>query len=244
MIAMIFAAGLGTRLAPLTDDRPKALVEFNGRTMLENVAAKLVNAGCSRLIVNVHHFPQMMKEYIASHDFGVEVGISDESEMLLDTGGGIWKARTLLKNEPHLILYNVDIFCDIDIIKMYDRHVNSGSLATLAVMERKSTRNLIFDDTMQLCAWRNLTTGESKTSRPYDEATSHPLAFSGISIVDCGIFNKITERGKFSLTDLYLRLAKTEKIHGYLHAGKWADLGSIDKLAAAKKLFFNSTSQE
>jgi len=235
MIAMIFAAGLGTRLEPLTNDRPKALVNFNGRTMLENVAEKLVLAGCERLIINVHHFPEMMKDFIHRHDFGAETLISDESDMLLDTGGGMLKAREFLESEPHFILYNVDIDCDIDLDVMYSSHICSGALATLAVMDRQSTRNLIFDRSMQLCAWRNNTTGEMKYSRPIDVGNGRAAAFSGISIASSEIFKYITETGKFSITDLYLRLAKTEQIDGYLHSGRWADLGTVEKLRAAEE---------
>ena len=130
---MIFAAGLGTRLAPLTNDRPKALVEFNGKTMLENVAQKLVLAGCDRLVINVHHFSDMMKDFIKSHDFGAEVFISDETDMLLDTGGGMMKAREFLEVEPHFILYNVDFYCDLNIETMYINHIQSGAMATIAV---------------------------------------------------------------------------------------------------------------
>ena len=234
MIAMIFAAGLGTRLAPLTDNKPKALVEFNGKTMLENVAQKLVAAGCDRIVVNVHHFPQMMKDFIHSHDFGAEVLISDETDMLLETGGGMLKAREFLESEPHFILYNVDVDCDLDINMMYNTHVQSGALATLAVMERNSTRSLIFDGSMRLCAWRNNITGESKISLEPFNGNGRALAFSGISVASSEIFDLTTETGKFSITDLYLRLAKSELIEGYLHGGRWADLGSVEKIRAAE----------
>lgn len=231
---MIFAAGLGTRLAPLTNNSPKALVEFNGRTMLENAAEKLVKAGCCRLVVNIHHFAPQMKEFLKTHDFGAEVLISDESEFLLDTGGGILKAEKLLEKEEDTLLYNVDIFSDLDIGALLKFHKDSRALATLAVKDRESTRKLIFDNNMQLCAWKNFTTGEEKISRKYSEGKE--LAFSGISVVNKSIFQKITETGKFSITNLYLRLAKTEKIYGFVHSGIWADLGSIEKLKAAKKL--------
>ena len=240
---MIFAAGLGTRLAPLTDNKPKALVEFNGKTMLENAVQKLVGAGCDKLVINVHHFPQMMKDFIHSHDFGAEVMISDETDMLLETGGGMLKAREFLETEPHFILYNVDVDCDIDIETMYINHIQSGALATLAVMDRQSTRSLIFDSSMRLCAWRNNLTGESKISWTPFNGKGRALAFSGISIASSGIFDLITETGKFSITDLYLRLAKSELIEGYIHEGRWADLGSVEKLRAAEKIILNSTSQ-
>jgi NDP-sugar pyrophosphorylase family protein len=240
MIAMIFAAGLGTRLAPLTDNKPKALVEFNGRTMLENAAQKLVNAGCDKLVVNVHHFPEMMKDFIKTHDFGAEVIISDETDMLLETGGGMLKARKYLEDEPHFILYNVDVDCDIDIATMYINHIQSGALATLAVMDRKSTRSLIFDSSMRLCAWKNNITGETKISWKPFNGEGRALAFSGISVASNLIFDLTTETGKFSITDLYLRLAKSELIEGYIHAGRWADLGSVEKIRAAEQIIKSS----
>ena len=241
---MIFAAGLGTRLAPLTDNTPKALVKFNGKTMLENVAEKLVKAGCDQLVVNVHHFPQMMKDFILSHDFGVKVSISDESDMLLDTGGGLLKARPLLQSEPHLILYNVDVDCDIDINMMYTSHIQSGAMATLAVMDRKSSRSLIFDSSMRLFGWHNNNTGESKITWQPNYCEGRALAFSGISVVSSEIFDLITETGKFSITDLYLRISKSELIEGYIHSGRWADLGTVEKLRAAEQaVMLNNTSQ-
>ena len=238
MQAMIFSAGLGTRLAPLTDNKPKALVDFLGKPMLENVAKKLIKAGCNRLIINVHHFPEMICDFIAAHNnFGVDVVISNEKDQLLDTGGGILKIKDELSKEQDFILYNVDIACDIDIKAIYDYHKKSQNLATLAVKNRKSTRNLIFDNNMQLCGWRNLTTGETKIARPFNEKDCNPLAFSGISVVSSNIFPLITETGKFSITNLYLRLASSENIGGYIHDGLWADLDTVEKLKAAEKLF-------
>ena len=233
---MIFAAGLGSRLAPLTDNKPKALVEFQGRTMLENVAAKLVKAGCNRLIINVHHFAPVMKRFIESHDFGAEVFISDETDFLLDTGGGILKAQKLLEKEEDTLLYNVDIFSDLDINGILKYHVENQNLATLAVKDRESTRKLVFDSQMRLCAWKNFTNGEKKISREYSDDDVKELAFSGISVINKSIFSKITETGKFSITNLYLRLASSEKVCGYLHGGIWADLGTVEKLKAAEKL--------
>ncbi len=237
MIAMIFAAGLGTRLAPLTDNKPKALVDFMGKTMLENVAGRLVEAGCDRLVINIHHHPGMMMDFIKSHDWGADVMISDESDCLLDTGGGILKARDLLSREEHFVMYNVDIACDIDIRKMADHHIHSGNIATLAVKDRYSTRKLTFDNDMKLCAWQNITTGEKKISREFSENGAHSYAFSGISMASREIFPLITETGKFSITNLYLRLAADGKIGGYLHNGLWADLGTIEKLRKAEEIF-------
>ena len=236
MIAMIFAAGLGSRLAPLTDHRPKALVEFQGKTMLENAARKLTGAGFNRLVINVHHHAGMMMDFIKSHDLGAEVMISDESDFLLDTGGGILKARRLLSSEPDFLMYNVDIACDMDISALVSHHRNSGNLATLAVMDRYSTRKLAFDSGMNLCEWHNITTGEKKIARPSADHLTD-FAFSGISMANREIFGLITETGKFSITDMYLRLAQEHRIGGYAHGGLWADLGTTEKLAKAGELF-------
>ena len=237
MQAMIFAAGLGTRLAPLTDNKPKALVNFLGKTMIENAAAKLVAEGCNRLIINVHHFADKMCEFIKTHDFNAEVLISDESDFLLDTGGGILKAQELLKNEENTILYNVDIASNIDINALYDFHKKNSCIATLAVKDRQSTRKLIFNDDNQLCGWKNYTSGEEKISRSFDSKLAKEYAFSGVSVISREIFSKITEQGKFSITNLFLRLAATEKIRGFLHSGFWADLGTKEKLEKAEKEF-------
>ncbi|MCQ2250860.1 MAG: nucleotidyltransferase family protein [Bacteroidales bacterium] len=237
MIAMIFAAGLGTRLAPLTDHRPKALVKFLGKTMLENVADRLTDAGCDRLVINLHHHAAMMKYFIGSHTFGAPVSVSDETDMLLDTGGGMLKAREILESEPHFILYNVDVACDIDIRALYNHHLKSGNIATLAVKDRQSTRKLVFNSQMDLCAWKNYTSGESKISRSLSPSQSLEYAFSGISVVSREIFPLIQESGKFSITDLFLRLAASHKIGGYLHDGLWADLGTVEKLQQAKLMF-------
>lgn len=237
MIAMIFAAGLGTRLAPLTNNRPKALVNFLGKTMLENAAEKLARAGYDRIVVNVHHHPDMMKDFIKSHNLGAEILISDESDLLLDTGGGILKAKDLLMHEDNFLMYNVDIACDIDLGELSDYHIKSGNLATLAVKDRNSTRKLVFDSGMNLCAWQNLTSGETKISRPFSDEASKSFAFSGISMASREIFPLITETGKFSITNMYLRLAEKHKIGGYVHEGLWADLGTTEKLTKAEELF-------
>lgn len=237
MIAMIFAAGLGTRLAPLTNNRPKALVDFMGKTMLENAAQKLSRAGYDRIVVNVHHHPDMMKNFIKSHDLGAEIIVSDESDMLLDTGGGILKARQWLETEDDFLMYNVDIACDIDLKELTYHHLQSGNLATLAIKDRYSTRKLIFDGGMNLCAWQNITTGEIKKAKDFNGNDSRPYAFSGISMASREIFPLITETGKFSITNMYLRLAESQKIGGFVHGGLWADLGTTEKLMKAEEIF-------
>ena len=238
MQAMIFAAGLGSRLAPLTNNKPKALVEFNGKPMLENVARKLINSGVNRLIINVHHFPDLIIDYIKNSNWGVDVSISDERDFLADTGGGMLKAKDLLSNEDNFILYNTDVACDIDIKNLWDYHLQSGNLATLSVKNRNSSRKFIFDKENRLCGWKNFNTLQVKMSRDIDGEPNY-LAFGGISVVNKRIFNLITQTGKFSITDVFLQLAKNEPIYGVEYNGFWADLGSVEKLEAAEKEFKN-----
>ena len=236
MQAMIFAAGLGTRLAPFTDNRPKALVNFNGRPMLENVAEKLIKSGVNRLVINVHHFPDMVIDFIKSRSWDAEVFISDERDFLLDTGGGMLKARDLLSGEENFLLYNTDIVCDLDVRQLWDAHVQANNLATLSVKDRNSTRKFVFDSDFRLCGWKNFTTSQLRMSR---EVESEPrfLAFSGISVISSRIFDLITETGKFSITDVFLRLAASEKICGVPYSGFWADLGTVEKLSIAEREF-------
>ncbi|MCQ2973256.1 MAG: nucleotidyltransferase family protein [Bacteroidales bacterium] len=237
MEAMIFAAGLGTRLSPLTDTKPKALVNFKGKTMLENAIEKIISAGFDRIIINVHHFSNMMKDFISNLKYDAEILISDESDCLLDTGGGILKAKNLLIKENNFLLYNVDIACNIDLKKLYNFHLNSDNIATLAIKYRNTSRKFIFDNNLQLCGWKNFNTNETKISKNFQEFNAKYLAFSGISVINSRIFDKITETGKFSITPLFLRLAKSEKIAGYIHSDCWADLGTIERLNEAEILF-------
>ena len=235
---MIFAAGLGTRLAPLTDNKPKALVEFQGKPMIENVIEKLVKAGFNRIIVNVHHFADMVCDFLKSKNFGAEILISDERDFLLDTGGGLLKARPLLENAPHTLLYNVDVFSTIDVKAMYDYHEKHGALATLAVKQRESDRKFIFDHLDMLGGWINTKTGEEITARPYVTNYAYQIPFCGISVVRKEIFPLITETGKFSIKDLYLRLAEHNRIISYSCGSDilWADLGTPEKIKAISEI--------
>jgi len=238
---MIFAAGLGSRLAPLTNTKPKALVDFLGKPMLENVVQRLKKSGFDRIIINVHHFANMMKEYINAKDFGIEVLISDETDCLLDTGGGILKAKNFLLKEEDTLLYNVDIYSDFDLQDFIRFHKQNHTLATLAVKDRETTRKLVFDQNMQLVKWKNYSTNQEIIARETSKENTKELAFSGISIINKRIFPLIEETGKFSITKLFLRLAQTEKILGFQHSGLWADLGTKEKLQSAEKLIYTCT---
>ncbi len=232
MKAMIFAAGLGTRLGRLTDDRPKALIEVNGITMLEHSARKLTGAGFTDMIVNIHHHPEMMLEEIEKlRGKGYALTVSDERSQLLDTAGGLYHAREFFAGEPFLG-YNVDEFTDIDLEEMYRQHTASGALATLAVRHRPGNRMLLVDGGRRLRGWRNnqtkeeiLTVGSRKN---LDE-----VGFSGIQVLSPGIFS-LMEEGIYSLTSLYLMLARSHLIMTYLHDyGYWFDAGtpaSLEKI--------------
>lgn len=226
--AMIFAAGLGTRLYPLTKDKPKALVEINGQPLLQTVIERIIAAGITDIVVNVHHFSQLVKDYLASHSFEADIRISDETDFLLDTGGGLKFAEQLLKTADHILLHNVDILSDIDLNRLIINHIENEALATLAVKERPTSRYLIFDKkTMQLCGWENVKTGETLESRCTDNPVK--LAFSGIHVVSKAIFPMIPSGKKISMTPLYVEMAKTQNIRGYLHQqDQWMDVGKYE----------------
>ena len=226
--AMVFAAGLGTRLYPLTKDRPKALVEIHGKTLLETVIQRIIDSGIRHIVVNVHHFSDLMKEYLASHPFDADIRISDETDFLLDTGGGLKFAEPLFGNARHILLHNVDILSTIDLNKLVDSHITSGAMATLAVRQRNTSRYLIFERaTMRLCGWENVKTGEKRMEVPCTDGV--PLGFSGIHVVRRDILDHIPSGQKLSMTPLYLDLAAQHPIYGYLHQnGQWMDVGKYD----------------
>jgi NDP-sugar pyrophosphorylase family protein len=236
MKAMILAAGLGTRLRPLTNDRPKALVEVAGRTMLEIALRRLKSAGVTAVIVNAHHFAGQIAEYLAAHgNFGMKIEISREEE-LLDTGGGLKKAAPFflsgVAGEPFL-LHNVDVLSAIDLKQMLRFHLEHDALATLAVQDRATSRSLLFDAQGQLCGRRAGLDGPPEQVRPAAEVQA--LAFSGIHVLSPRIFALMTEQGAFSIIDAYLRLASEgEKIVAFPAGGAyWRDLGRPESIAQA-----------
>lgn len=236
MKAFILAAGLGTRLYPFTSDRPKALVELKGKTLLERAIRKVSELEVSEIVVNVHHFGDQIINYLRENkNFGFPVTISEERDQLLDTGGAILKARPLLgENEPFL-LYNVDVLSSVNLPDFLNFHNINNGLATLSVRNRQTDRYLIFNPEMLLSGWRNTKTGEEKFSRTGTDLKD--FANSGIQIIRPEIFPLITESGKFSLIQLYLRLAKSEEIYGYLDTSElWMDLGKPDQLEEAAKI--------
>jgi NDP-sugar pyrophosphorylase family protein len=236
MRAMILAAGLGTRLRPLTEDRPKALVEVAGRTMLEIALARLRAAGIREVIVNVHHLADMVVEYLEANDnFGMRIEISRE-ETLLDTGGGLKKAGHFFLEagaEEPFIVHNVDVVSTIDLGRMVQFHCENRSLATLAVQSRRSLRYLLFDERLQLCGRRSGADSEAELVRP--SGRTEALAFCGVHVVSPRLFSKVTKEGVFSIIDCYLRLAGgEEKIVGFrADEYHWRDLGTPDKVRRA-----------
>jgi NDP-sugar pyrophosphorylase family protein len=235
--AMVLAAGLGTRLRPLTDNRPKALVEIAGRTLLEITLCRLRAFGISEVITNVHHFPEMIIEYLEKNEnFGMRIEISRE-EILLDTGGGLKKAAPFfLENsnsrEKPFILHNVDVLTTIDLGRLVDFHNQSQALATLAVQARKTSRYLLFDQQLQLCRRSG---SNQKTEMVRNPTQSEALAFSGIHVISPRIFSAMTEEGVFSIIDSYLRLAaQGERIVGFRSDEYyWRDLGRPENVARA-----------
>jgi NDP-sugar pyrophosphorylase family protein len=238
MRAMILAAGLGTRLKPLTDSTPKALIKIKDFTLLELQIRKLTSEGFDQIIINVHHFAEQIKNYLKQNNFfNCSIEISDESEELLDTGGSLKKASHFFSDGKPFLVYNVDILSNIDLNKLMEFHLASPSIATLAIQERKSSRKFLFDDKMILCGWEN--------KRSFEKIISHTsqtilteYSFSGVQIVDPGIFKYFPNKDVFSLIELYLAAAKKEKIIGYIHnEDLWIDIGKLENLDIAEKIF-------
>ena len=245
MKAMILAAGLGTRLRPLTNDRPKALVEIAGHTLLEIALNRLRSIGVQDVIVNAHHFAGMIVDYLkANNNFGVNIAISLE-EVLLDTGGGLKHAADFFLGshdtspEPFL-LHNVDIISTIDLRRMIQFHTETGALATLAVQDRKTSRYLLFDEQSQLCGRRTRTaadTEEAKVEMVRQAQQTQALAFCGIHVLSPRIFTEMQEEGAFSIIATYLRLAaQGENIAAFrADDAYWRDLGRPENIAQVER---------
>jgi NDP-sugar pyrophosphorylase family protein len=246
MKAMILAAGLGTRLRPLTDTRPKALVEINNRTLLEITLTRLRAFGVTEAIINVHHFADMVETYVKSqNNFGMRLELSREDDLLLDTGGGLKKAAWFFQENPArvdepFVLHNVDVISTIDLPAMVQFHTENQALATLAVQSRESGRQLLFNDKLQLSGRRMeghspLATSHSSLPESTRPSPCYALAFSGIHIVSPRLLPLLTETGPFSIIDSYLRLCSHgERILAFRHdSSYWRDLGKPADLAQA-----------
>lgn len=239
MKAMIFAAGLGTRLKPITDTIPKALVKVCGQPLLYHTITRLKAAGYDDIVINVHHFADMIKDYLASNDFGVKISISDESSALLETGGGIRHARQFLEDSagPFLV-HNVDIVSNANLAAL---HADSGALATLLVSERETRRYLLFDETMRLAGWTDSQTGEIRSPYPcLDPASCRRYAFAGIHSISPEIFKVFDIKEfpeRFSIIDFYLSVCADYRISGHLQQDlALVDVGKFDKLPEAERI--------
>jgi N-acetyl-alpha-D-muramate 1-phosphate uridylyltransferase len=240
MDAMLLAAGLGTRLRPLTDHTPKALLEVGGVPILERIARRLIAAGADRLIVNIHHLGEQIARYIETCDgWGVEVVLSRESAGPLETGGGLLHARHLFRGDAPFFLHNADILTDLELSALYDAHqaADHPPLATLAVMARETSRYLLFDD-RGLFGRTDERSGLVIRARPA-VGEVHRLAFAGVHVVSPAIFPRITETGAFSILDPYLRLTG----EGYtvrpfrVDGAQWLDIGKPEQLERARQLY-------
>ena len=235
---MIMAAGLGTRLKPFTDKHPKALANVNGKTLLQRTIEYLARFNIKDVIINVHHFPGQIKQMLEKNKgFGSNITISDESDAILETGGGLKKAAWFFRdsNEP-FVLMNVDVLTDMNLKQMIHEHINLKPVATLAVTTRHTSRYFLFDELPNLCGWRNEKTGEQKISR--EASRFYPKAFSGIHVISPKIFSLIKMEGKFSMVDVYLEIAKTYAITAFDHSNtKFIDVGKPDSIAKAEELF-------
>lgn len=238
MKAMIFAAGLGTRLKPITDTMPKALVPVCGKPLLYHTICKLRSAGYNDIVVNVHHFPEQIRQYLQENDFGVRISISDESDQLLETGGGLLKARNLLLSDEPFLVHNVDIVSNLDLAKLA---VLPGDLATLVVSARDTRRYLLFDDDMRLVGWTDTSTGEVRSPYPELNPTScQKYAFSGIHMISPAVFDAMSSlgfTGRFPIMDFYLKACSTYHIRAYLAENlQMVDVGKIDTLPEAEHI--------
>lgn len=242
MNSIIFAAGLGTRLQPLTDHTPKALVQVQGKPLLWYAIQNVIKAGATRVVVNVHHFPQQVIDYVCSLSIdNVEFVISDERDCLLETGGGLLKAAPLFIPGHPILIHNADVLTRCDLSAMVTEHQKSGALATLMVAGRTTSRYFLFDTNKRLAGWQNVQTGQLKGVSQLEGLT--PLAFNGVHIVDYSILGMLGETRKFSITDGYIALAPAHKIIGWDNwQAQWFDVGTLEKLEKANSEFVQPVS--
>lgn len=234
---MIFCAGLGTRFKPWTDQHPKALALVNGKSLLQRNVEYLQQHGVYDIIVNVHHFPEQIEAAITKNKgWGSRISISDERHEVLETGGGLWKAREIFTPGEDFMTLNADILTDIDLGRFLQFHQTRRPLVSLAISNRSTSRCFLFDENNRLTGWRNQHTGEERISVP--TSNPKPFAFSGISIFSYSFFAMLNLRGKFSLVDAYLALAANHPILGYEHSGdKWIDVGKPESVEVAEVMF-------
>ena len=246
MKALIFAAGLGTRLKPLTDDRPKAMVEIAGKPMLQHVIERVAAAGFDDITINIHHYGQMIIDFLERNDnFGLSIHISDERGLLLDTGGGILKARQWLDGDEPFLVHNTDIISTLDLNAFYDYHCHHDALATILVKERKTQRYFLLDENDRLRGWTNKATGEVKPDNGKIEGMKlHEMAFGGLHVISPRIFPELERfhrkggEDKFSIVPFYINMCSHHLIQGYHPDSdyQWLDIGKPETLAQAREL--------
>jgi NDP-sugar pyrophosphorylase family protein len=238
MEAMILAAGLGTRLRPLTYETPKALIEVGGTPMLERVARRLIDAGADRLIVNVHAHRNKIRDFIREKDgFGVQVEVSEEPDQRLETGGGLKNATSFFRREGAFFMHNADILTDLSLRALQIVHEDAdNALATLAVRPAEDDRYLLFDENDHLCGFSERETGEEVLRRE-PEGETRKLDFCGVQIIEPRIFDLMTETGVFSIINTYVRLAEEDETISAFHAdaAEWMDIGTPERLEAARE---------
>lgn len=235
MKAMIFAAGLGTRLFPLTEDKPKALIEVGGKTLLQRAIESIMPLNPEEIIINVHHFASLIKAYLEiNQNFGAPIYISDESDSLLDTGGGLAQVKSRLLNTDYILAVNVDVVTNMDYQGMISWHQQHNALATLAVRNRKSSRYFLFDEQNCLSGWKNVKSSQQiVVCERYDLKS---LAFSGMQVISPQLFNYAPQKDVFGMVEWYLDAADTNSIFGFTHdSDYWFDAGSIEKINSIEK---------
>ncbi|MGO4707710.1 NDP-sugar synthase [Chryseobacterium sp. 2TAF14] len=236
MKALIFAAGKGTRLKPFTDHHPKALAKVNDVPLLERNIKYLKSFGITDFVINIHHFGNQIVAFLKKNDnFGCKIEISDESEELLETGGGLIFAKQFLNHGEDFLIMNADILTKINIDDFVSYHKEIKDFVTLAVSDRESSRKLLFNDDLVLRGWLNVQTGEQRLAE-FNKGFK-PLAFSGVHCINPVIFDKIKRKGKFSVMEEYLDLMHTEKIHGFVHDSILVDVGRPESVIEAEKYF-------
>lgn len=245
MKAMIFAAGLGTRLKPLTDSMPKAMVPVGGKPLLQHVIERLKLYGFDEILINVHHFANQVIDFVESNNcFDIRIEFSDESDKLLDTGGAVKKASWFFDDNKPFLIHNVDILSNIDLKRLYDTHLQRGADASVVVSRRDTFRYLLFEDNNRLVGWVNEKTGEVKPqSKQFDDSRYNKYAFSGIQVLSPSLFDSFEEfPDRFSIIDFYLNVCNKKEVIGYIPDNfSMIDVGKIDTLDEVERYLLNST---
>ncbi|TVR73726.1 MAG: nucleotidyltransferase family protein [Marinilabiliales bacterium] len=238
MKAMIYTGGLESSMKPQSSGRPRALIEINREPLLGMLLRRLADKGFDEIIVNVHHFARQIYEFISLKDFGdIRIELSDETDLVLDSGGGLKKVARFFDDARPFLLYYLEVLSETDPALMYENHLRSGALVTLLVRERESSRYMLFDDNMRLCGWQNTETGEEVIFADH-RGNLKKYAFSRIQVLSPAIFNLMPCKDVFSLVDIYLQLARRHLIRGYIdNESIWMDLARAEGVIEAEKLF-------